>query len=711
MVITMTAPAQDVSFVRRHLGWMIFLGCLVIVVIAAVLFDWNWFRPWVEAGLSAALGRAATIDHLSVKLSRAPLVTLDHIVVANPPDFPPDSHMGEIDKLSMRLDLRNLLHGTVVIPELTIDHPVSRLERGPSGEPNWKLAAIPSGNSSAAPAQIGRLTINDGHAHLSDPVIKSDVEMTLKTEIGADGVSEVVLQGKGTYDGVPTTINLRGGSLLALRQADVRYPVDLRWDVGPTHMRLTGTVDDPASFAGLDGMLDMSGPDLAKLYPMLGLAMPPSPPYHLKGKIAYADRLVRFTNFNGSLGSSDLNGTLSVDTTGDKPRLDGHLNSRKLVFADLAGFVGGEPGKPDAPNATPQRKAVAEENKASDKTLPSRRIDLAKLNSMNAHVVYSGKRIQADYLPIDDLTADLTLENGRLQLQPLNFGVGKGTIALKVDIDSRVDPPHVSVSTDFRHLDFRRIMQQTKIFEGVGTVGGHADVVSNGSSLAEILARGDGGITLIMGGGEISALLMELAGLEVADALGVAVTDKNAKYKIRCMVADSDLHAGVATLKTLVFDTTDTTLIGTGALDFRDESLKVKVEAHPKDPSILTFHAPVDVGGTLKHPTAIPDPAATSGRVAAMVGLGILLPGIGALIPTIELGLGKDSDCAGMIAAAKRVDPVSGAQNGAAPFSGNQNARAAPPGSQKAAVPPAGMQKPAVPPSANQKAAAPATAQ
>jgi uncharacterized protein involved in outer membrane biogenesis len=706
-VIAMTVSAQDVSFARRHLGWTITLGCLAILVVAALLFDWNWFRPLVEARFSAALGRAVTIDHLSVKLSRAPLVTFDHMVVANPPSFPPDTHLGEIDRLSFRVDLKNLLHGSVVIPELTIDHPVSRLERSPSGEPNWKLAGVADGNSSTAPPQIGRLTINDGHAHLTDPVIKSDLEMTLKTEDRPDGVSEVVLQGKGTYAGAPTTVTLRGGSLLTLRQADIRYPINLRWDVGPTHMRLTGTVDDPASFAGLDGMLDMSGPDLAKLYPMLGLAMPPSPPYHLKGKIAYADRVVRFTNFAGSLGSSDLNGTLSVDTKGDKPRLDGDLNSRRLVFADLAGFVGGAPGKPDAPNATPERKAVAEEDKASDKALPTKRIDLEKLNSMNAHVTYRGKRIQADYLPIDDLTADLALENGRLQLQPLNFGVGKGAMALKVDIDSHIDPPHVSVSTDFRNLDLQRIMQQTKAFEGFGTIGGHADVVSNGSSVAEIMAHGDGGITLVMAGGEISALLMELAGLEVAEALGVAVTDKNAKYKIRCMVADSDLHAGVLEIKTLVFDTTDTTLTGKGTIDFHDESLKLKIEPHPKDPSILTFRAPVNVSGTLKHPTAIPDPAVTAGRVAAMVGLGILLPGIGALIPTIELGLGKDSDCAGLIAAAKRADPVTGAQKQVVPPSGDQKAGGASPGDQRAAVPPSENQKPADSPSGNQKSDAP----
>lgn len=667
MVTMMAVQTRGLSFVRRHRGWTIVFAGLVVLIVAALLFDWNWLRPMAEARMSAALGRTVSIGHLGVRLSRAPLVTLDRIAVANPPDFPPDSHLGEIDRLSFRIDLAKLLRGSVVIPELTIDHPVSRLERNPAGKPNWKLAGVGDGASSSPPPQIGQLTINDGHAHLNDPMLKSNVEMAIRTETGSDGVSQIVVQGKGTYAGAPTTINLRGGSLLSLRQADVRYPIDLRWDVGPTHILLKGAVDDPASFAGLDGMLDMRGGDLAQLYPLLGLAMPPSPPYRLKGKIAYAKRVVHFKDFAGTLGSSDLSGNLSVDTSGRKPRLDADLVSRKIVLADLAGFVGGTPGKADAPNATPQRKAAAEQDKASDRSLPTRRIDLEKLNAMNAHVTYRGKRIEADYLPLDDLTADLTLEDGRLRLPKLAFGVGKGTVALKVDIDSHANPPPVSVTADFRHLDLQRIMQKTKTFEGVGTIGGHADVVSRGSSVAEIMANGNGGITLVMSGGEISALLMEIAGLEVADALGVAATDKSAKFTIRCMVADSGLQTGIATIKTLVFDTTDTTLIGTGAIDFRDESLKMKVQAHPKDPSILTFHTPVDVGGTLKHPTVIPDPAVTSGRVAAMVGLGILLPGVGALIPTIELGLGKDSDCAGLIAAAKSAGPPPGEQKAAVP--------------------------------------------
>ncbi|HEX3500379.1 MAG TPA: hypothetical protein VHT04_13750 [Stellaceae bacterium] len=98
----MAIHTRGPSFARRHLGWTIALAGVAIVVVAALLFDWNWFRPLVEARLSASLGRKVTIEHLGVELSRAPLVTLDRIIVVNPPTFPPESHLGEIDRLSLR---------------------------------------------------------------------------------------------------------------------------------------------------------------------------------------------------------------------------------------------------------------------------------------------------------------------------------------------------------------------------------------------------------------------------------------------------------------------------------------------------------------------------------------------------------------------------------------------------------------------------------
>src|SRR5205807_469752 len=74
--------------------------------------------------------------------------------------------------------------------------------------------------------------------------------------------------------------------------------------------------------------------------------------------------------------------------------------------------------------------------------------------------------------------------------------------------------------------------------------------------------------------------------------------------------------------------------------------------------SIGVFRAPLKVTGTFASPDVMPDPAVVGAKAAASVALGIVATPLGALIPTIELGLGKDSDCNGLIQQAKQAVPA-----------------------------------------------------
>ncbi len=649
--------------VARYTARNAALGLLIALPVATVLFfDWDALLPVVESMASTRMGRPIHIGHLAVELAQQPRIVLERIAVDNPDGFPAGSTMASVERLAIRVDIMKLFEGTIDLPEIVIDRPVARLEPGKSGRRNWEGLGAPTPSDAtppqaAAAPRIGQLVINDGAVRFKDPRLKADLELKLRTASEPKGKPpRVLVEGKGSYAGAPTRIAGEAGSLLSLEEAHVRYPVSLRWDVGPTHVKLDGTVDDPLHFEGLQGTLEMTGPDLAQLYPLTGIPIPPSPPFALNGRVAFADNVVRFHNFHGTLGSSDLGGDLKVDISGVKPRLEGELASQRIVFADLAGFVGGTPGKADAPNATAERKAAAVADKGDPHSLPDTPISLEKLNAIDAHVRYRGHRVQADYLPLDELTAELDLKDGRLRMQPLSFGVGAGTIRMMLDIDGRATPMRVDADTEFRNIDLKRVMAQTKVFEGAGTIGGRARLSGSGASVARIVANGDGGLTVVMSGGEISALLIELAGLDVTESLGFATGIKRKPentHNIRCMVVDASLKRGVLASNTLVFDTTDTNIIGQASVDFHNEALSARLEPHTKDMSILTFRTPLNVRGTLKHPSITPDPVWTGGRVAASIALGVLFTPLAALIPTIDLGLGKDSDCGALIGEAR----------------------------------------------------------
>jgi uncharacterized protein involved in outer membrane biogenesis len=631
---------------RSRTWWTVLAGVAALGLVAVLLFDWNWLKPIVEAQASRYLDRPVHITRLDVKLARRPLVIVDGFTVENAPGFA-EGQLAEVQRMAFTVDVgQRLRHGRWVFPDMTLEKPVIRFERNAEGAPNWRFRE----RDESTEPQIGRLIVTDGQIRVINPQLKTDIEMTIHTEQGQGGEPEVVVAGSGRYAATPTKIAIRGGSLLSLREENIRYPVKVDWQIGDTRVLLDGTVNNPASFSGLDGQLDLRGRDLADLYLVFGIPLPPTAPYHLSGRIVYGDHLIWFEKFQGTAGKSDLSGTVSFDTRGERLLMSGELASKKLELDDLAGFVGADPDDSKKPAAGTQKRKVAAKSRNDGLVLPNDPIDLAKLSEMDAHVTYKAQRVEADYMPLDNLSAKLDLVNGRFRLTPLNFGIGKGVISMIVDVDARAKPAKVAIDADFRGVDLNRIMRKTKMFEGAGRIGGRIKVAGRGQSAHEVMSSGDGSVALAMGGGRISAVLTELAGLDLLEALGFTLTDKDRQFAIRCMVVEAPLEKGSLITRTLVLDTSDTNIVGSASVNFRDESIKGRLEPSPKDVSVLSLRAPINLGGTLANPSAKPDMAVAGGKAAAAIGLGALLGPLAALIPTIELGLGKDSDCAGLIA-------------------------------------------------------------
>jgi uncharacterized protein involved in outer membrane biogenesis len=151
-----------------------------------------------------------------------------------------------------------------------------------------------------------------------------------------------------------------------------------------------------------------------------------------------------------------------------------------------------------------------------------------------------------------------------------------------------------------------------------------------------------------MGRGQISNLVMELAGLDIAEALKFLV-EGDRKIPIRCAFGDFSVQDGLMTSRALAFDTTDTIIVGAGTISLKQETLQLKLRPRPKDRSLLVFRSPLIVEGTFKQPRFHPDFARVGLRAALALVLGNIAPPA-ALLATLELGPGKDANCGGRYA-------------------------------------------------------------
>ena len=637
----------------------VLLGVLALLAALVLLWNWNWFRPLVERQASAALGRRVTLGHFDIKLGREPLVVLDQLAVANPDDFPAGSNTATVARLAVRIDPWALFHHTVQLSEIDVEQPGGELQPGPSGKPNWKLS-LGGGNSAPSPqpwqVNIGSLTIRDGHIHFLDPKLKSDFNLDVHTQDAPDGGEPSIYVGiKGRYSGQPIDGRFIGGSVLTLRDPKDRYPVDLKLAHAATRVSLQGTLLEPTTFGGADLKLELSGDDLSNLYPLTGLPLAPTPPYKLSGQLDYQNRKIGFRDFAGSVGNSDLSGTIEVQLGGPRPVATADLHSKQVLLADLRGFIGGAPGKADAEKLSAQQQQQHAQQEASGKVLPDTPINLPKLRAVDFDVRYTGQHIESESTPLDNVVAHLLVQDGVLSFEPLSFAVGKGQIVLDIKLDGRQEPVHSSASIDFRQVDLSRIMQSSGAFKGAGTIGGKASIDTTGNSLAQMLGRGNGDLKLFMSGGDLSALLIDLAGLDfgngVLSALGVP-----SRAKLRCLVTDFDLKQGVLDTRTFIFDTTEANVVGSGNVNLRDEQIDYKLKTQPKHFNIGSLPAPILIRGPLAKPSIMPDPTTLAIRGGAAVVLGVFLTPLGALLPTIQLGLGQDHNCDELLATVQQAN-------------------------------------------------------
>jgi uncharacterized protein involved in outer membrane biogenesis len=281
--------------------------------------------------------------------------------------------------------------------------------------------------------------------------------------------------------------------------------------------------------------------------------------------------------------------------------------------------------------------------------LPDKPYDLGKLRSMDADVRLKAHRINAPSLPLDDMDAHLKLNDGIVELVPLNFGVAGGDIRSTIRMDAREALIRTRAQVSARRLNLSKLFPDAKLTQdAVGLIGGDIAIAGTGNSIAAMLGSADGDIALGMGHGQISNLLMELAGIDIAEALKFLLT-KDRKVPIRCAFGDFAVKDGLMQSRALAFDTEDTIIVGQGNISLKDETLDLELRPRPKDRSILALRSPLVVGGTFKDPSFHPDFKRLGLRGALAVTLGSIAPPA-ALLATLELGPGKDSSCGGKYA-------------------------------------------------------------
>ncbi|GBR68411.1 AsmA family protein [Gluconobacter kanchanaburiensis] len=655
------------------------MGILAILIVILILvWQWDWFVPYINRKASAALHRPVSIAHLHVRPGLKTTVTVDGLKVSQPQGFEKEKDdFASARAITVTVDIWRYLTGSgLSLPLIRVDAPRGDIVSLINGTNNYtfdtasQTSAQNSQTSGTPLPKLGKLEINDGDIRLALAKLKTDMHVLIHTEAprnGDDG--HLVIDLKGRYAQAPITGHIVGGALLGLADATHPYPIDGRLANGPTYVTLRGTVDDPMHFQGTNLALHFAGPDMSLLYPLTGVPIPQTPPYSVTGNLAYSNRAIRFQKFEGHMGSSDIGGDINVDPHQKPIFVEAALHSHSVDLADLGGFIGAKPGE------------NTKSEPASSRVLPDRKINVPKLNAANIHLTYHGDHIRNKNWPLDNIDTELEVRDGAIDLKHLTFATGTGTISATAGLEPAQDE---QFRTRFRmevaRLPLSRIMTSKDMFQGNGTIGGHVTLKSTGNSVATLVENGDGGATLVLDhGGDVTALLPDLLGLKLGSAV-LSALGIPGRSKLECLVADLPLRSGIVHTNSMLLQTGNTRTMGTGTVNFHKDTLDYAITTRSVGPQILSLPGAVHIFGAMKSPTVMPG-AELIGRVAAAVGLGIVFPPA-ALIPTIQLGVGRGSACEKAILEANE-HPAAGITPGKTTGPGPASVPHTPPGANK----------------------------
>ena len=643
--------AKPTPFYRRkpsrkttEIAALIFAALVVLVL----LFDWNWLKGPLERLVEARTGRTFKIDgDLDVDTGRVISIRMNKPRFGNAA-WSREPTMASADRAQVDFELWPLISRRQArIPWIRLSAPKVLLETGPKGAGNWVFGDQSGGST----IQFRRIWIDDGRLSFFNAAKKTDIDISVNSAKAdaVDTVPPINIIGKGRWNGNAFRLSGRAESPLALGDSTEPYRIDLRASAGPTMAHARGTLTDPFKLRDFDLRLTLAGQNLEDLFPLIGVATPATPPYRFDGRLTRKDKTWHYDNFNGAVGDSDLGGSAAVIVGRERPLLVANLVSKRLDFDDLAGFIGAPPQANGNEATNPELKARATALAANPRVLPHTPYNLTRLRSMDADVRLKAHRINAPKLPLDDMDAHLKLDAGVLQLTPLDFGVAGGDIHSTVRMDARGKVIRTSARISARRLDLSRLFPEVKLTrDAVGRVSGNVTLAGTGNSIAAMLGSADGDVALGMGQGQISNLLMELAGIDIAETLKFLVT-KDRKVPIRCAFGDFSVDNGLMQSRALALDTADTIIVGNGKISLKDETLDLELRPRPKDRSILALRSPLVVGGSFKDPSFRPDFKRLGLRGAVALALGSIAPPA-ALLATLELGPGKDSNCGGKYA-------------------------------------------------------------
>ncbi len=592
---------------------------LIALVVAGVAIiksvDFNEYKGMITEQAKAATGRDLTIaGDLDLAISLTPRIKVDGVSFANAP-WGSSPNMISVKHFAAEMSLIPLLSGEIKINQVILEGVELLAEKDKSGKANWDF-----GSPAAAPQATGKggdvvlpvvnaVSLKDVTVTYKDAKASQQYALKLDTvDLKSGGLSAPLdLMVKGNINNQAFSVGGQLGSIGAIGGGGM-FPVKLDIAALKVNIAVDGKLGAPDGKPMADLKLSLNGGSLdetlaaaAMLESSLeGMELP------IKGAFKVSSLMkvdgptkISLGDLDVSLGPLALKGRVAVDLGGARPALDVALKTDTLNLDELLPKTN-----------TPTAPAKAD----TGRVFPADPLPLDGLKAVDAKVAFSAARIIAQGMDITDVSVSLSLNNGRLNIDPLAAVFAGGKINANVMLDSSKASAALQAKVDAQQIDYGQLLTQQGLTDiATGKIDLNVDVTGSGSSVAQLMAGLDGKTRVQVRDGKLESGALNIISTDMLN-----VFDSQDDKKIRCAVVQFNITKGLANTHAIVIETGGFSVLGSGSANLADETLKLRVDPRSKKANLATVAmVPVNITGTFAKPDWQIDMAGAAGNVVA----------------------------------------------------------------------------------------------
>ncbi|QWE20040.1 AsmA family protein [Polynucleobacter sp. AP-Kolm-20A-A1] len=531
----------------------------------------------LSSSVKDATGRDLKISGpVSLKIFPSIGVTAEQVSLSNA-SWASDAQMLTLKYIEMNIKLLPLLTGNVEISSMNLKGLDARLQTNKAGVGNWDMTSSASTPDASSGNSATQSTSDDSAFVAIEAVNISDAQISYQEANGSTKIFSLpkfALDKSGSKTSVIVDAQHANYTLgLKGKVSSLRTAI-MDWDQSPVKM-------------DIDLVLTLNGKTL-----------------DIQGEINKTPKVL--------------------------PKFDISLNSKSFDLVPLAGsaVIAANGAKVNSVSAPPKAR---EKYFFSADMLP---FDLIP-EATGKIALNIDKLGVPDQAPFTNVKANLLFKGQDLEINDLNFAVGKGEAQAQIKLSQFHGPSPVLVAKGIAK-DFSLEQIVVTADPNARVSGGNTELAFNissrGKSLHQIAASANGTVQVYIGNAVLDSALMNKGGdfvITVLDAVN-PMRKKTKKTILECAVAYLPIANGIITAKDSVGAVTDRLdILLAGTVNLNTEAINIKI--NPNEKSGLTTG--LDLGslvmlqGTLQNPSAGINKEGVVNS-AVTIGLGIITGGI-----------------------------------------------------------------------------------